>query len=64
MHLSARPTVVATTHTHRHLTPWQSSVFVPAEQRGKGIASALTLAVASETRRLGFETIYVFTPPR
>ena len=54
--------VVATTLTHKHLTPWLSSVFVPAEQRGRGIASALTLAAASEARRLGFETIYLFTP--
>jgi predicted N-acetyltransferase YhbS len=54
--------VVATTLTHKHLTPWLSSVFVPSEQRGKGIASALTLAAASEARRLGFETIYLFTP--
>ena len=54
--------VVATTLTHKHLTPWLSSVFVPTEARGKGIASALTLAAASEARRLGFETIYLFTP--
>lgn len=54
--------VLATTLTHKHLTPWLSSVFVPAEQRGKGIASALTLAAASEARRLGFDTIYLFTP--
>jgi len=32
--------VVATTRTHKHLTPWLSSVFVSAEQRGKAIASA------------------------
>jgi predicted N-acetyltransferase YhbS len=54
--------VLATTLTHKHLTPWLSSVFVPPEQRGKGIASALTLAAASEARRLGFEMIYLFTP--
>ena len=54
--------VVATTLTHKHLTPWLSSVFVPAAARGKGIASALTLAAATEARRLGFETIYLFTP--
>lgn len=54
--------VLASTLTHKHLTPWLSSVFVPPDQRGKGIASALTLAAASEARRLGFETIYLFTP--
>jgi predicted N-acetyltransferase YhbS len=54
--------IVATTLTHKHLTPWLSSVFVPAEQRGKGIASALTLAAAAEARRLGFDTVCLFTP--
>src|SRR5512135_1975792 len=51
--------IVATTLTHKHLAPWLSSVFVPAEQRGKGVASALTLAAASEARRLGFGTLYL-----
>jgi predicted N-acetyltransferase YhbS len=54
--------VLASTLTHKHLTPWLSSVFVPPEQRGKGIAFALALAAAAEARRLGFATIYLFTP--
>jgi predicted N-acetyltransferase YhbS len=54
--------IAATTLTHKHLTPWLSSVFVPPEQRGKGIASKLSLAAITEADRLGFETIYLFTP--
>jgi predicted N-acetyltransferase YhbS len=54
--------ISATTLTHKHLTPWLSSVFVPPEQRGKGIASKLALAAVAETDRLGFDQIYLFTP--
>ncbi len=54
--------IVATTLTHKHLTPWLSSVFVPSAQRGRGIASKLSLAAISEADRLGFEKIYLFTP--
>jgi predicted N-acetyltransferase YhbS len=54
--------IAATTVTHTHLTPWLSSVFVPPQQRGKGIASKLSLAAITEAGRLGFENIYLFTP--
>lgn len=54
--------IVATTLTHQHLTPWLSSVFVPPEQRGRGIASALSLCANEEAARLGYETLYLFTP--
>jgi predicted N-acetyltransferase YhbS len=54
--------IVATTLTHKHLTPWLSSVFVPPVQRGRGIASKLALAAISEADRLGFDKIYLFTP--
>ena len=54
--------IVATTLTHQHLSPWLSSVFVPAEHRGKEIASKLALAAVSEANRLGFGAIYLFTP--
>jgi predicted GNAT family acetyltransferase len=54
--------VLATTLTHKHLSPWLSSVIVPPEHRGKGIASVLALSAASEASRLGFDTIYLFTP--
>lgn len=54
--------ILASTVTHRHLTPWLSSVVVPAMHRGHGIASALSLWAVREARRLGFETLYLFTP--
>lgn len=54
--------IAATTLTHKHLTPWLSSVFVPPAQRGRGIASKLALAAISEAGRLGFDEIYLFTP--
>jgi predicted GNAT family acetyltransferase len=54
--------VVASTLTHKHLSPWLSSAVVPAEHRGKGVASKLALAAVSEALRLGFDKIYLFTP--
>jgi predicted N-acetyltransferase YhbS len=54
--------LVATTLTHQHLSPWLSSVFVPPTQRGRGIASKLALAAIAEADRLGFEKIFLFTP--
>jgi GNAT superfamily N-acetyltransferase len=41
--------------------PWLASVFVPAEQRGKGIASALVVAIEDAARRLGYPTLYLYT---
>jgi predicted N-acetyltransferase YhbS len=41
--------------------PWLASVFVPAEQRGKGIASALVVAIEGAARRLGYPILYLFT---
>ena len=41
--------------------PWLASVFVPAERRGKGIASALVEAIEAAARRLGYPTLYLFT---
>ena len=37
--------------------PWLASVYVPAEQRGKGIASALVGAVEDAARRFGYPTL-------
>lgn len=54
--------ILASTVTHRHLTPWLSSVVVPSIHRGHGIASALSLWAVKEARRLGFDTLYLFTP--
>jgi len=41
--------------------PWLASVFVPPEQRGKGIASALVRTVEDAARRLGYSRLYLFT---
>jgi predicted N-acetyltransferase YhbS len=41
--------------------PWLASVFVPAEQRGKGVASALVAAIEDAARRLGYPMLYLFT---
>jgi len=41
--------------------PWLASVFVPAEQRGKGVASALVVAIEDAARRFGYPTLYLFT---
>jgi len=54
--------LLPTTITHKHLTPWLSSVFVPEAHRGRGIASALSLRAAAEAARLGFDRLYLFTP--
>jgi|ERR1700722_18348934 GNAT superfamily N-acetyltransferase len=54
--------ILPTTITHKHLTPWLSSVYVPGEFRGKGIASALSLHAVTEAARLGHDRLYLFTP--
>lgn len=54
--------LLATTITHTHLSPWLSSVYVPAEARGRGIASALSLHAVGAAARLGYERVYLFTP--
>ena len=41
--------------------PWLASVYVPPEQRKKGIASALVRAVEDMARRLGYSRLYLFT---
>jgi predicted N-acetyltransferase YhbS len=54
--------IMPSTVTHKHLSPWLSSVFVPPEHRGNGIASALALWAVGEARRLGHDMLYLFTP--
>jgi predicted N-acetyltransferase YhbS len=54
--------ILAATITHKHLSPWLSSVYVPGEFRGNGIASALSLHAIAEAARLGFDQLYLFTP--
>src|SRR3954447_18892078 len=57
--------ILPTTITHQHLTPWLSSVFVPSEYRGKGIASALSLRALREAAKLrGWDSIGSICSPR
>jgi GNAT superfamily N-acetyltransferase len=60
--LAETANVLATTLTHKHLSPWLSAMFVPPRHRGKGIGSTLALTAAAEAARLGFDAIYLFTP--
>jgi len=41
--------------------PWLASVYVPAEHRKKGIASALVGTVEDAARRIGYDRLYLFT---
>ncbi len=45
-------------------TPWLASVFVHAPQRGRGAGSALVQAAVAHARKLGVETLYLFTEDR
>lgn len=54
--------VVVTSLTHRHLSPWLSMVYVAPEHRGQGVASALAQRAAAECARLGFAELHLFTP--
>jgi predicted acetyltransferase len=54
--------IFSTTITHRHLTPWLSTVFVADKHRGNGVASDLSLRMITEAKRLGYNQLYLFTP--
>ena len=41
--------------------PWLASVYVPAEHRRRGIASALVGVVEEAARRIGYDRLYLFT---
>lgn len=44
--------------------PWLASVYVRENQRGKGIGRCLVRHVESEARRMGFSTLFLYTPDR
>ncbi len=50
--------------TRPDLTPWLASVFVLAEYRRAGVGAALVEAVVAHARKLGVETLYLFTEDR
>ncbi len=41
--------------------PWLASVYVPPEERGRGVASALVRAIEGLAARLGHRRLYLFT---
>ena len=45
--------------SHHHLSPWLAAFLVASEQRGRGIGSALIVALEHEARRLGYHCIYM-----
>ena len=51
-------------NTRMDLSPWLASVYVPVEQRNRGIGSALVRHVVKHADMLGYRTIYLFTPDR
>lgn len=50
--------------TREALSPWLASVFVKDSERCRGIGTLLVKAVIDEARRLGFSSLYLFTPDR
>ncbi len=47
--------------SHRHLTPWLTTVLVGPEHRGKGIGTALIRRAVDGAAQLGFDRLYLFT---
>jgi GNAT superfamily N-acetyltransferase len=46
----------------RHeLTPWLAQLYVPPEQRNKGIGSALVAKAIFQASELGYEVLYLYT---
>ena len=48
--------------TRPELSPWLAGVFVPHEQRRRGIGAALVGRVVAEARSLGVPRLYLYTP--
>ena len=44
------------------LSPWLASLYVPPSHRGKGLGRALVQAAIDEAMRLGFRSLYLYTP--
>jgi predicted N-acetyltransferase YhbS len=43
------------------LTPWLAQLYVPPEERDRGIGSTLVRAAAARSKELGFDTLYLYT---
>jgi len=48
--------------THMHYSPWLASLYVPPQERRKGIGTALAKRVEEEARLIGKKNLYLFTP--
>ena len=48
--------------THPEYSPWLAGVFVSPAHRRRGIGRALSEHVTYEAERLGFATLYLYTP--
>lgn len=44
------------------LSPWLASLYVVPSHRGKGLGRRLVRAAIDEATRLGFRTLYLYTP--
>ena len=44
------------------LSPWLASLYVAPSHRGKGVGRALVQAAVEEATRLGFRSLYLYTP--
>jgi N-acetylglutamate synthase-like GNAT family acetyltransferase len=47
--------------TRSDLSPWLASLYVLPDQRRRGIGAALVEAVVFEAKRLGIDTLFLFT---
>ena len=50
--------------TRRDLSPWMGSVYVSAEHRRLGVGAELVAAVEEKALKLGFDTLYLWTPDK
>jgi len=60
--LGSASLVVSDMSTHPEFSPWVASVYVAAEQRGKGVGAALIRHLVVTAREAGIEVLYLFTP--
>jgi len=50
--------------THTHLRPWLANLYVPPSFRKRGIGTNLVNRVVDETRKLGYPTLFLWTPDK
>lgn len=50
--------------TRPDLSPWLACVYVPPEERGKGIGSAIVKSAETAGKKLNIPKLYLFTPDK